>query len=58
MCGGPRKGLECLQWTQIARAWDWLGPGNTNVALLGGYPVYYPPGTTQLPHPGYSPPTT
>ena len=59
---GPAGALECLRG-HITGSWDWLGPGNTNIGLLGGYWVgttSLPPSTryttllvpTQLPHPG------
>ena len=60
MCGGVQEG----PWSAQADAEPWvshgLGPGNTNVAVMGGWlgstpPVYHPPstqpGTPPLVHP-------
>ena len=59
MCGGPRKGPECLQWTQKRGPRQWLGPGNTNLRLGGWvYRVLHPPRHPPIPHPGYYPPRT
>ena len=51
MCGGPRRGLECLSGRVSPGIYHWLGPGNTKQRLAG-----LVPGILPLPVPSHTPP--
>ena len=55
VCGGAWQGPGVPQRAQKRGSCYWLGPGNTNLRVLGGYwvgttPPRHPPGTPPLVH--------